>query len=62
MNYPCKNCEKRHPGCHDHCEDYKSVADYRAKEREDLRQRRAIDDAMYVNRRFRTPFNPKEWK
>lgn len=19
---PCKNCEKRHLACHDHCEDY----------------------------------------
>jgi len=19
----CKECEKRHPGCHGHCEDYK---------------------------------------
>lgn len=20
---PCKDCERRSPGCHDHCDDYK---------------------------------------
>lgn len=21
----CRECEKRYPGCHDHCEDYKNA-------------------------------------
>jgi hypothetical protein len=25
---PCKDCEKRHDGCHGHCEDYKAVREW----------------------------------
>lgn len=25
MLYPCKGCEERYPGCHDHCEAYLKV-------------------------------------
>lgn len=24
MKAPCKDCEKRHPSCHSHCEEYKA--------------------------------------
>lgn len=24
MKAPCKDCEKRHPSCHSHCEAYKA--------------------------------------
>ena len=24
---PCKGCSERHPGCHDHCEEYKEWKD-----------------------------------
>lgn len=34
----CKDCQKRYPGCHDHCEDYqacrKKYLEEKAKERE----------------------------
>lgn len=25
INYGCKGCNKRYPGCHDHCETYQST-------------------------------------
>lgn len=25
INFPCKNCEKRYPGCHDKCCDYQEA-------------------------------------
>lgn len=25
LKYPCKNCEKRYPGCHSKCEAYQDV-------------------------------------
>lgn len=44
--YPCKGCEKRQPGCHDSCEEYK-----RHKEKNDERKakekaRRAEEHAL----------------
>ena len=24
MKSPCKDCDRRYPGCHDHCEDFKA--------------------------------------
>lgn len=24
MTAPCKDCDRRHPGCHSECEDYKT--------------------------------------
>ena len=32
--FSCKNCEERHPGCHDHCESYR-------KQREEMDKKKA---------------------
>lgn len=36
---PCRDCKKRHMGCHSECEDYKAFGE----ERERLRQARALE-------------------
>lgn len=32
-NHPCKDCTKRHVGCHGECADYKSFNENRPKKR-----------------------------
>lgn len=41
MNIPCKTCKppRRHPGCHDTCEDYKQYHD----ENERIKEKRRGD-------------------
>jgi hypothetical protein len=55
----CTNCQKRYPGCHDHCAEY--AADKAAYEeiKHSLKQEKDIDatikaGANRVNRYFRT--------
>ena len=38
MNAPCKDCEKRHPNCHAHCEEYQAFAAWNAKRLEETRR------------------------
>lgn len=40
---PCKNCEKRHPGCHGKCEAYIAYKDKRAVAYRLERDRRAME-------------------
>jgi hypothetical protein len=40
MNAPCKDCEKRHLGCHSKCEEYQAFVKYsRAKYEANLKER-----------------------
>lgn len=36
----CKECEKRYPGCQDHCEEYKKVKEIQKIEAEKLKKYR----------------------
>lgn len=41
MNYPCKDCEKREPGCHSKCEAYRKLRKKNVK----LNEQRAKENA-----------------
>ena len=44
-NPPCKDCEKRHVGCHSSCEDYIAYSENRAKQN----ARRFKDTSLYMD-------------
>lgn len=47
MKFTCKGCEKREPGCHDHCEKYqKEKADYEAR-KEQINKDASIKQGVY---------------
>lgn len=48
---PCKDCEKRHVGCHSSCEDYKMYHDENVKLQEQRAEfRRKIEDYYEVRK------------
>lgn len=43
MNFPCKDCPKRYPGCHDKCGDYQAAKIENDRAREAEYTRRSIE-------------------
>lgn len=43
MKFPCKNCPKRYPGCHDKCEDYQKAKHENDSARKALQSKRNIE-------------------
>lgn len=43
MNYPCRDCKRRTPGCHDVCAEYKEAHEKDRKIRKELYMERLID-------------------
>lgn len=51
---PCKGCEKRHPGCHDKCDDYQEFAE----ERKQIRERRnQLNNVHYMDKELKQKCN-----
>lgn len=40
---PCKNCERRHPGCHSKCSAYQAWSEKRQAIAEQIRKENALD-------------------
>lgn len=56
MKNPCHNCQKRYPGCHASCEDYKSWKSQWDEMRERERKRKAAL-AQSPKPRLRKPYH-----
>lgn len=44
--YPCKDCQKRQPGCQDHCEEYKSAKAVNEARKEKERKARNLQHEL----------------
>ena len=44
--YPCKDCPKRHPGCQDHCEDFKAAKAVNEARKEKERKARNLQHEL----------------
>lgn len=44
--YPCKNCVKRVPGCHDRCERYNAAKQESANRKTVEREKRTVDSGV----------------
>ena len=64
---PCKDCEKRHPGCHDHCEKFISWKAKSEERRSGIQKEKhkyqdilgvSVDRADRVKRRVRPSGKP----
>lgn len=44
--YPCKDCRDRHPGCQDHCEEYKSAKAANEERKEKERKARSLQHEL----------------
>ena len=50
MNFSCKDCENRFPGCHDRCEKYQREKAEHEQRKEQERQARKIKQGLYEQR------------
>lgn len=54
MNAPCLNCSNRKLGCHASCEVYKSFAENKTAENEELRERYDFQGHTQTRKRYRS--------
>lgn len=50
LKYPCKDCEKRYPGCHSKCEAYQDVH----KQQEEIYKNKQEFSIYAADTRYRT--------
>ena len=43
---PCKDCEKRHPACHDKCEDFKKFRQKHEKALHEWKEEKTLDGVI----------------
>ncbi len=44
---PCKDCERRHPGCHSECEDYRKMKEEREEIRKKIRTEIDVNSVLF---------------
>ena len=58
MKPPCKDCKRRHLGCHSTCEEYIAYDEYRQKIRQ-INYKQTMSDADYLRVKLK---NKKYWR